>query len=163
MKQENDNTDFGFIAKFVKTSERTDNLFSAIILLLFNITLLILLIRVIVISYSLIFSKILNPTSISIDDISSFFGEVITIFIIKEFTGSLVNLMKRGAFTQLIKNVILVTGLAVLRKIILLDFIPHADYKEMISMAIILISLGIYYVSVKLEVKFNRPKKGPEN
>jgi uncharacterized membrane protein (DUF373 family) len=160
MKEDNDNAGLNFIAKFVKFSAKAESLFSGIILLLLDVTLLVLLIRLIIISYSRIFSKISIPTTISTEDISSFFGEVITIFILKEFTDSLVNLMKRGAFIDLVKNVILVTGLAVLRKVILLDFIPHADYKEMISMAIILIALGIYYVAIKLGVKLARPGKG---
>lgn len=159
MREENDNAGFRFVSKFVKISAKAEGLFSGIILLLLDITLLVLLIRLIVISYTRIFSKISIPTSISTDDISSFFGEVITIFILKEFTDSLMNLMKRGTFIELVKNVILVTGLAVLRKIILLDFIPHADYKEMISMAILLIALGLYYVLIKMRVKMNRPGK----
>jgi uncharacterized membrane protein (DUF373 family) len=130
--------------------QRFEYFISLILAVLIALVLVVAVIRVAIYSYHLIFSKVLTPMLIVYDDFSILFGQIIALLIIVEFMNSILSVLKTRDIKRLVKDVILITGLAISRKLIILDY-SSAEYMSIIAMGILLISIGVFYFLICLE------------
>lgn len=121
-----------------------ENILSIAVSALLATILMIIVFRLFYFSYILIFSKIGNLAAIHSDDITDIFGKVITLFITVEFLNSIIRSIKGGELKGLVKDVILITALAMGRKLIVMDFSATSSL-NILSIGGVLISLGVFY------------------
>lgn len=109
--------------------------------------LVVFLVRIIDFSYVLVFSKIGAPTTIKGDSITELFAMIINLLIAKEFMNTLVFTIRNNKIKILVKDIALLAGLAVLRKLILVDY-THTSPANIIATGLVLVAIGLFYVAI---------------
>ena len=107
-------------------------------------------IRIAVYSYLLIFSQLLTPTNIDYGAFNDIFKKIMTLLITIEFMNSILHILKTGELKQLLKDVTLITGLAIARKLIIFEY-TKAEPMTVIAMGIELVSVGIFYFLIRVD------------
>ena len=158
------NTDKSPINKIVGMFQRFEYFVSILLAVLLAAILCVAVMRVAIFSYLLIFSKIVTPTEILYEDFNNIFGKILTLFITIEFMNSILRILRTGELKRLVVDVTLITGLAITRKLIILDY-SNTDHMTIIAMGIVLVSVGIFYFLVRIETlsKYLRNKNKEPN
>lgn len=125
--------------------------------------LVVAVVRLAIYAYIIIFSKILHPVDIVYEDLNEIFGKIMTLLIFIEFMNSIIHVIRKGDLKLLVKDVTLITGLAICRKLIMLDY-SAKEPLFIVSMALVLIAIGIFYfIIMKARVqKLAGPKENRE-
>ena len=116
-------------------------------------------VRIAVYSYLLIFSQLLTPTNIDYGAFNDIFGKIMTLLITIEFMNSILHILKTGELKQLLKDVTLITGLAIARKLIIFEY-TTAEPMTIIAMGIVLVSVGIFYFLIRVDTLSKYMDKG---
>ena len=116
-------------------------------------------VRIAVYAYLLIFSQLLTPTNIDYGAFNDIFGKIMTLLITIEFMNSILHILKTGELKQLLKDVTLITGLAIARKLIIFEY-TTAEPMTIIAMGIVLVSVGIFYFLIRVDTLSKYMRKG---
>lgn len=143
------------IDKLLRLFHHFEFFISIILAILISGILGVAVIRIAVYSYLLIFSEVLTPTNIDYVAFNDIFGKIMTLLITIEFMNSILHVLKTGELKQLVKDVTLITGLAVARKLIIFDY-SNSEHMQIIAMAIVLVSVGIFYFFIRTDT-FSTP------
>lgn len=102
--------------------------------------------------YHLFVLDIRTPENISFEDYQQLFGKIMTILISLEFMSSVLKVLKTHHIKTLILDVVLITALAIARKLIIFDY-EHHDALTILAMGALLTSIGIFYFLIRFQRK----------
>jgi uncharacterized membrane protein (DUF373 family) len=85
-----------------------------------------------------------DPEEISCEDYQLIFGKIMTLLISLEFMTSIIKVLKTHNVRTLNKDVVLITALAIARKLIIYDYDKAAPL-SILTLGALLIAIGILY------------------
>ena len=87
-----------------------------------------------------------------------------TLLISLEFLSSILKVLKSHLIKVLVQDVILITALAIARKLIIFDY-EHHEPMYIIALGVLLLSIGLFYFLIRFErpIKNSEPKKEIKN
>lgn len=133
-----------FVELFI---ELFDNIEKWLAILLSAIILIITisaLYRVFISTYGLVIQNLISPASIDFKLYTDIFGKILTLLISIEFMNAIVDIAKKREIKKLLIDVIIITGLALCRKLIVLDYHEY-DPMYIFAFGFVLIALGALY------------------
>ena len=133
---------------------RFEQIISLLLVVIVALIISISLIRIIQSFYEVFVSDLFRPANISFNDYQQIFGKIMTLLISIEFMASILKVFKTHEIRDLVKDVVLITGLAIARKLIVYDYDSH-DPLTTIVLGGLLISIGIFYYLIKDSNKVN--------
>lgn len=89
-----------------------------------------------------------QPQEITFEDYQNIFGKILTLLISLEFMSSIIKVIKKHDINLLIQDVILITALAIARKLIVFDYDHHTPMQTAVF-GLILLCIGIFYYLLK--------------
>lgn len=130
-----------------------DIIISIVLSTLVGLIIIISVVRIFVNFYELFISKILVPEEISFNDFQIIFGNILTILINIEFLNTILKSIKSKGVRSLLLDVILISGIAVARTIILLEF-EQIDPYSLLAHSGLLLAIAVSYFLVKKSSQF---------
>lgn len=109
-------------------------------------------VRVVQQFYVLFYSDFIEDTIVNFNDYQILFGRIMTLLISLEFLSSILKVLKTHEVKILIQDVILITALAIARKLIIYDYSQH-DPLQTLALGAILLCVGVFYFLVRFESK----------
>ena len=100
--------------------------------------------------YKLFVLDFFDPHEITFSDYQELFGQILTLLIGLEFLSSILKSLKAEKVKFLVNDVLLITALAIARKLIIYDYDDHEPF-ETLTLGAILIAIGIFYFLVTRE------------
>ena len=137
-----------YIDVFHKIFGKAEMVISLLLAIIILIIVFVALIRIIYFTYTLIVLDLYTPKNISFEDYKIVFGRVMTLLISLEFMNSIIKILKTHEMRTLILDVLLITVLAISRKLIIFDY-DHHEPDIVFGLGFLLISIGIVYFLVK--------------
>ena len=137
-----------FIDRFLKIFESFENIITMVLTTIIGLIIIVALFRVIYDVYTLFVADIASPVEITFKDYQSIFGKIMTLLISIEFLSSILKVLKSHEIKSLVLDVVLITALAIARKLIIYDY-DHHDAITTFSLAAILLSTGLFYFLIK--------------
>ncbi len=104
--------------------------------------------RVAINFYELFIEDIGTLRKVTFEDYQTLFGKILTLLIGLEFMNSILKVLKSHEMKEVVSDVILIAALAIGRKLIVYDY-DHYEAMHTISLATILLSLGVFYFFLK--------------
>ena len=151
-----------YINRIKDIFQKFEYLISIIMAVLIGGLVVVATVRIIVFTYNMVFSKAFFPTSIKFEDFNELFGMIMTLLIIIEFMNSILSVLRSRELKGIVKDVSLITGLAIARKLIILDY-TQTEPLTVLAMSGVLVAVGVFYFLVKVEtiskLTSNRQKK----
>ena len=141
-----------FIDNFLKIFLRFEQVITIILTLIIGLIVLASIVRIGQNFIDLFFRDIFRPEEITFEDYQSIFGKIMTLLISLEFMSSILKVLKTHEIKTLIQYVVLITALAIARKLIIFDY-EHHDAASTIVLGGVLVSIGIFYFLIKFEKK----------
>lgn len=120
-----------------------------------GMVIIVSLIRIMVDFYKLFALDVFEPTEIAFEDYQLIFAKVMTLLISLEFLNSIIKVLRSHKIRDLVLDVILITALAIARKLIIYDYDKH-DAVHTLVYAGLLMAIGLFYFLVK----YSRYKAG---
>ena len=105
--------------------------------------------------YHLFILDFFDPQEITFTDYQELFGQILTLLIGLEFLSSVLKSLKTEKVQSLVNDVLLITALAIARKLIVYDYDDHEPLQTL-SLGAILVAIGVFYFLVTR----NNRKKG---
>ncbi|MCO6498806.1 MAG: phosphate-starvation-inducible PsiE family protein [Vicingus serpentipes] len=136
---------FDKVLNWFSLFEKIITVFLSIIIALI---ILIALIRISESFYHLFVQDFYQPQEITFNDYQLLFGKIMTLLISIEFMSSILKVLKTHEIKNLIQDVVLITALAIARKLIIYDY-EHHDPLSTIVLGGLLISIGLFYFLIK--------------
>lgn len=120
------------------------------IILAFIIALIIIIAVVrIVQNFVVLFGHdLFQPEEISFEDYQSIFGKILTLLISLEFMSSIIKVIKSHEVKTLVQDVVLITALAIARKLIIYDYDHHTPIQTIV-LGGLLLAIGIFYYLIR--------------
>lgn len=140
----NKNLNSLFLAAFGKF----ENIITVILSCLIGLIIIVSLVRVCENFYMLFINDFFEPNKITFQDYQEVFGKIMTLIISLEFMSSILKVLKSHEIKTLVQDVILITALAIARKLIIFDYDQH-DPVETIVFGGLLVSIGVFYFLVR--------------
>ena len=131
--------------------KKFEQIVAFILSVIIGLIIVISLLRLSVDFYQLFVLDVFTPTNISFQDYQQLFGKIMTLLISLEFMSSIMKILKTHKINSLILDVVLISALAISRKLIIYDY-EHHDPTSIMAMGVLLVSTGIAYFLFK----FNR-------
>lgn len=101
---------------------------------------------------------VFSPDKISFDDFKSLFAKILTLLISLEFMNSILKVLKSHDVRTLVLDIVLITAMAIGRKLIILDYEKYSsDY--ILSMAGLILSIGAFYYLVGIRMNNKKELK----
>lgn len=97
---------------------------------------------------SLFLSDIFQPQDITFEDYQNIFGKILTLLISLEFMASIIKVIKKHEINSLLQDVVLITALAIARKLIVFDYDHHTPLQTAVFGGL-LIAIGVFYFLLK--------------
>jgi uncharacterized membrane protein (DUF373 family) len=119
---------------------------------------IISLLRIVQNFYELFISDIFSLEKIMFDDYLQLFGYIMTLLISLEFMSSIIKVLKSHDVKTLTLDVVLITALAITRKLIIYDY-DHHEPISILAFAGLLLSLGVFYFLIN----YKKDKKDKNN
>ena len=136
------------IEKFLSIFENFENVITMVLSTIMGLIIIVALFRVVMDVYTLFVADIASPVNITFKDYQSIFGKIMTLLISIEFLSSILKVLKSHEIKSLVLDVVLITALAIARKLIIYDY-DHHDPMTTFSLAAILLSTGLFYFLIK--------------
>ena len=136
---------FDKILKWFSLFEKVVTVFLSIIIALI---ILIALLRISKSFYELFIQDFNQPQEITFKDYQLLFGRIMTLLISIEFMSSILKVLKTHQIKNLIQDVVLITALAIARKLIIYDY-EHHDPLSTIVLGGLLVSIGLFYFLIR--------------
>tara|TARA_R110002072_G_scaffold226960_2_gene383855 strand:+ start:8693 stop:9151 length:459 start_codon:yes stop_codon:yes gene_type:complete len=102
--------------------------------------------------YHLFYADFIDSKVIVFNDYQVLFGRIMTLLISLEFLASILKVLKTHEIKILVQDVILITAMAIARKLIIYDYERHEPMQTLVLGAILL-SLGLFYFLIRSETK----------
>lgn len=142
---------YGFFGEF-------ENVITIVLSVIIGLMIIMSLIRVSQQFYLLFIADFLSPQEITFKDYQELFGKILTLLISLEFLSSILKVLKSHEVTVLVQDVILITALAIARKLIVYDY-DHHDAMSIFALATLLVSIGVFFFLIR----HNNSKKELKN
>ncbi|MDX1685720.1 MAG: phosphate-starvation-inducible PsiE family protein [Saprospiraceae bacterium] len=136
----------GFSRIFVKFEQ----VLTVVMVAIIAIIIIIGVVRVLENIYTLFALDFFDPKEITFNDYQLVFGKILTLLISLEFMSSIIKVLHTHRIRLLINDVILITALAIARKLIIYDY-DHADPLSVIVLGGLMISLGVFYYLINIK------------
>jgi uncharacterized membrane protein (DUF373 family) len=136
--------------KFVSAFNEFENYITMGLSVIIGLMILMSFIRVGQQFYYLFFTDFIDAKTVKYEDYQVLFGRILTLLISLEFLSSILKVLKTHEVKILILDVILITALAIARKLIVYDY-EHHEPMETIALGIILLCVGIFYFLIRFE------------
>jgi len=125
-----------------------EKIITVILSLIIASIILIALVRISESFYHLFVQDFTQPEKITFNDYQLLFGKIMTLLISIEFMSSILKVLKTHEIKNLIQDVVLITALAIARKLIIYDY-DHHDPLSTLVLGGLLISIGLFYFLIK--------------
>lgn len=102
--------------------------------------------------YHLFHADFIESKIVTFNDYQILFGRIMTLLISLEFLASILKVLKTHEVKVLVQDVILITGLAIARKLIVYDY-EHHEAIQTIALGLTLLSLGLFYFLIRWDHK----------
>lgn len=102
--------------------------------------------------YHLFYADFIDSKVIEFNDYQVLFGRIMTLLISLEFLASILKVLKTHEVKILVQDVILITAMAIARKLIIYDY-EHHEPMQTLVLGAILLSLGLFYFLIRSETK----------
>ena len=102
--------------------------------------------------YHLFYADFIDSQVVTFNDYQILFGRIMTLLISLEFLSSILKVLKTHEVKALVQDVILITAMAIARKLIIYDY-EHHESMQTLVLGAILVSLGLFYFLVRAESK----------
>ena len=142
------NTKRTFNEKIIHVFEIFEKYVTLVLAVIIALIILFALVRIGIQFYDIFIQEFDNPESISFKNYQTLFGRILTLLISIEFMNSILHVFRSHNLRTLVLDVVLITGLAVARKLIVMDY-EHKEPMAIIGYACILISIGVFYFLVR--------------
>ncbi len=137
-----------FYNKAIDIFHSFESMVSIILSVIIGLIIVVSLIRIGVDLYDLFIVDLDTPSDISFKNYQKLFGKVITMLISLEFLSSILKVLKLHQIRTLVLDVVLITALAIARKLIVLDYDSYS-WEKVMTLGLLLISLGVFYFLVQ--------------
>ena len=144
--------------KILKWFSLFEKIITIILSVIIALIILIALIRISESFYHLFVQDFYKPQEITFNDYQLLFGKIMTLLISIEFMSSILKVLKTHEIKNLIQDVVLITALAIARKLIIYDY-EHHDPLSTIVLGGLLISIGLFYFLIKKKEPTNNRDK----
>lgn len=148
-----------FIDRFLKAFVKFEQVLTFILVIIIAIIIGISVIRIIENLYTLFALDFFDPADITFQDYQLVFGKILTLLISLEFMTSILKVLKTHQIKTLTKDVVLITALAVARKLIIYDY-DHADPLKVIVLGGIMVSIGVFYYLISADKSSTKVESG---
>jgi uncharacterized membrane protein (DUF373 family) len=125
-----------------------ENVITMALSVIIGLMIIMSLVRVTQQFYLLFVADFIEPQQITFKDYQDLFGKILTLLISLEFLSSILKVLKSHEVTILVQDVILITALAIARKLIVYDY-DHHDSMSIFALASLLISIGVFYFLIR--------------
>lgn len=132
--------------------QKFEQIIAGILAIFIGLLILVSILRFAQDFYHLFVLDIRKPENISFEDYQRLFGKIMTILISLEFMSSVLKVLKTHHIKTLILDVVLITALAIARKLIVFDY-DHHDALTILAMGALLASIGIFYFLIRFQRK----------
>ena len=137
-----------FMSLFLELYIKFEQVITIVLAGIISCIILISLVRIVENFYTLFAGDFFSPEEITFEDYQQIFGKIMTLLISLEFMSSILKVLKTHEIKTLVQDVVLITALAVARKLIIFDYDNH-DPASTIVLGGILISIGVFYFLIK--------------
>lgn len=141
-----------FIKVFLEIFTKFEQIITILLSLIMGTIIIISLVRICSNLHELFVLDFLRPKQITFQDYQEIFGKILTLLISLEFMASIVKVLKSHKILTLIQDVVLITALAIARKLIIFDY-EHHDPSNTIVYGGLLVSIGLFYFLVKFQYR----------
>ena len=131
------------LSQFIQWFTHFEKILALIISLIILVIVFSALYRVVISTYELVVLNIFNPVSSDFKQYTTVFAKILTLLISIEFMNTIVKIAKGSQIRVLLVDVIIITGLAICRKLIIMDY---KEYEPLYIFAFagVLIALGCF-------------------
>jgi uncharacterized membrane protein (DUF373 family) len=144
--------DKNIVDYFLNGTDKFEQIITMFLSIIIASIIIISLLRIIENFYQLFVRDFFEVEKISFEDYQQLFGKIMTLLISLEFMASILKVLKSHEVKTLILDVVLITALAIARKLIIYDY-EHHEPAETIVLGGLLVSIGIFYFLIKHEKK----------
>lgn len=141
-----------FTDKIFKNFIRFEKVVTILLSIIIALIIVISLIRIIQNFIVLFAHDVFAPQEITFEDYQIIFGKILTLLISLEFMSSIIKVIKKHEIKSLVKDVVLITALAIARKLIVFDYDHHTPIQTVVF-GIILLCIGLFYFLLKVKFK----------
>lgn len=142
------------VSKWFNVFENTITIGVSIII---GIIIVIALVRVGQNLVALFITDIFKPENITFSDYQQLFARIMTLLISLEFMRSIIKVLKTHNIRLLVLDVILITALAIARKLIIYDYDKHQAVDTAVFGGLI-VAIGVFYFLVKYQAPKTKEK-----
>lgn len=140
------------IDKFLNGTIKFEQLITVALSIIIGGIIIIALIRIFENFLNLFVRDFFDLDKITFEEYQQLFGKIMTLLISLEFMASILKVLKTHEIKTLIQDVVLITALAIARKLIIFDY-EHHEPASIIVLGGLLVSIGIFYYLIKYEKK----------
>lgn len=137
-----------FIEKISNGFESFENVISVVLSILIGAVIVISTIRIGEKFFSLFLIDFFKPDKITYDDYKELFARILSLLISLEFLSSILKVLKSHEIRVLVLDVLLITMMAIGRKLIIFDYDEHEPIL-VFALAALILSIGISYFFIK--------------
>jgi uncharacterized membrane protein (DUF373 family) len=139
------------VSKILLIFNGFEKIITVVLCTVIGLIILIALLRIGESFSSLFVADFFKPEDISFEDYQQLFGKIMTLLISLEFMASIIKVLKTHEVKTLILDVVLITALAIARKLIIYDY-EHHQASETIALGGLLVAIGIFYFLIKVNI-----------
>lgn len=136
--------------KVLSLINKFEQIITFLVSIIIGIIIIIAFLRICSTFYTIFFNDFFSPQDISFEDYQQIFGKIMTLLISLEFMISITKVLKTHQIKTLVLDVVLITALAIARKLIIFDY-EHHDPISTLVLGGILLCMGIFYFLIKYE------------
>lgn len=140
-----------FLDGFMKGTAKFEQIITVGLVVIIACIIVIALFRIGQSFIDLFVRDFMEVEKITFEDYQQLFGKIMTLLISLEFMSSIIKVLKTHQIKTLIQDVVLITALAIARKLIIFDY--EHDPSSTIVLGGLLISIGVFYFLIRYKRK----------
>lgn len=137
-----------FNSKFIALVEAFETFIYIILTIILLVVSLIATYRVFIGFFDLI-ENASQVSDLNFENFQDLFGKVLTLLIVMELKATILHAIKKRGIRTLLLDIILISGTAIARKLITMDYIKM-EPETILAISALLISIGISYFLIKV-------------
>lgn len=138
-----------FENRVIKGFQSFENVVVVLVSVIIGLIVLVSAYRLILEFFNTFIADLFSIKSVTFKQYQVLFSRILTLLISLEFMNSILKVLKKHTILELVLDVALIAGLAILRKMIVMDYEKY-DHVFVLSITAVLFTIGVFYFLIRI-------------